>query len=461
MDEWTSLIERDRIERYAESFRQLAEIFREMPEKKERLNEEDIQEIFITVREKVCASCGKKQICWLREQEKTWKLAYGMLQAIEDGQEQISDREREFYRFCIKGRNFREELERGFLRARLNMLWTNRMMENRAAVAGQLQQTAAIIKEIACTAYSAEALQGNLEQKLRLSLRLHRISLKEIGIWKNITGHPEMILTLSCRRGTAQVSLVADILTEEYGRPMVPERDSRVMIGKDWCSIHFVEETRYYMLTGCASEKCSGQASSGDNYAILNSNHGQVIMAISDGMGKGVEASQESQTIIELIEQFLEAGFTAETAVKMIHSSMVLQRSVCRYSTLDLLEINLYQGKSRIMKVGAAATFIRRAHKEVEVIRSTSLPMGVFREADVEMDEVRLENGDMVFLISDGVLDALPPREGENLLKYFISNLTNDNPAQSAQILLDQVLEFCQDGILDDMTILSGGFWRK
>lgn len=160
MDEWTSLIERDRIERYAESFRQLAEIFREMPEKKERLNEEDIQEIFITVREKVCASCGKKQICWLREQEKTWKLAYGMLQAIEDGQEQISDREREFYRFCIKGRNFREELERGFLRARLNMLWTNRMMENRAAVAGQLQQTAAIIKEIACTAYSAEALAG-------------------------------------------------------------------------------------------------------------------------------------------------------------------------------------------------------------------------------------------------------------------------------------------------------------
>ena len=45
MDEWTSLIERDRIERYAESFRQLAEIFREMPEKKERLNEEDIQDI--------------------------------------------------------------------------------------------------------------------------------------------------------------------------------------------------------------------------------------------------------------------------------------------------------------------------------------------------------------------------------------------------------------------------------
>ena len=97
----------------------------------------------------------------------------------------------------------------------------------------------------------------------------------------------------------------------------------------------------------------------------------------------------------------------------------------------------------------------------MEVIRSTSLPMGVFREADVETKEVRLENGDMVFLVSDGVLDALPPGEGEHMMKYFINSLTNDNPAESAQLLLDQVLEFCQDGILDDMTILAGGFWRK
>ena len=49
MDEWTSLIERDRIERYAESFRQLAEIFRHMTEKKDRLSEDDIEEFFVTV----------------------------------------------------------------------------------------------------------------------------------------------------------------------------------------------------------------------------------------------------------------------------------------------------------------------------------------------------------------------------------------------------------------------------
>ena len=460
MDEWTSLIERDRIERYAESFRQLAEIFRQMPEKKERLNEEDIEEIFETVKENICAQCGRKAVCWIREQEKSYRLAYGLLESIEEGTKQISEKEKEFYRFCIRGRTFKEALERGFLRARLNMMWANRMMENRAAVAGQLQQTAQIIREIACTAYRAQPLQGNLERKVKMNLKIHHVTVKDIGIIRNVTGHPEMILSLQCRRSAVPVSLISDILTEVYGIPMVPEKDSRLMVGRDLCSIHFVEETRYYMLTGCASAKCSGQISSGDNYAILNSNHGQVIMAVSDGMGSGVQANQESQTVIELVEQFMEAGFTAETAVKMLHSSMVLERSERQYSTLDLCEVDLYRGKCRLLKLGAAATFIRRKQGVDEMV-STSLPVGMLEEADVEAQQIRLESGDMIFMISDGVLDALPPKEGEKLLMYFMENLTNDNPAESAQILLNQILEFCQDGVPDDMTILAGGFWKK
>lgn len=58
---------------------------------------------------------------------------------------------------------------------------------------------------------------------------------------------------------------------------------------------------------------------------------------------------------------------------------------------------------------------------------------------DVEARQIRLESGDMIFMISDGVLDALPPGEGEKLLMYFIENLTNDNPAESAQNLLEQI----------------------
>ena len=144
----------------------------------------------------------------------------------------------------------------------------------------------------------------------------------------------------------------------------------------------------------------------------------------------------------------------------MLHSSMVLERGVRQYSTLDLCEVDLYRGKCKIWKVGAATTFIRKS-QSVEEITSSSLPMGMLQETEVEAQQIRLENGDMIFIISDGVVDALPSGESEKLLIYFIEHLTNDNPAESAQILLNQILEFCQDGVPDDMTILAGGFWKK
>lgn len=460
MDEWTSMAEKDKIGRYVESFRQLAGLFCHMPDRKEGLNEEDIQDIFEMTKEKVCASCGRRQVCWIREAEKTWRLAYGLLMAVEDGRDAVSEKERDFYRYCVKGRSFREELEHGFSRARLNMLWSNRMLENRAAVGQQLQETAQIIEEIACTVYEAREPMGDLEKRVKMHLRMHRVNVKDMGLMKNIAGHPEVILTMSCWGSSVAVREIAEVLSEVYGRYMVPLRDSRLTIGKEPCAVHFVEETKYYMLTGSAMEKSSGQISSGDNFAVLNSNHGQVVMAISDGMGSGVRANQESQTVIELLEQFLEAGFSAETAVKMIHSAMVLQNGMMQYSTLDICEVDLYRGVCKMLKIGASATFIKRG-KEVEAVHSTSLPVGMLQQADIERTTEKLKDGDCIVMISDGVLEVLPEKDGEELLKYFVRELTTDNPAQSAQILMKQVLEFCQERIPDDMTILVGGFWRK
>lgn len=461
MGEWAKAAEKDRILRYVESFQRLAEIFQYMPTRKEGLSEEDIQDIYETVRTTVCSSCGRRRDCWGRDAEKTWRLSYEMLMQVEEGENLASDREKKFFQHCVKARTFKEELKNCFYRAKLNLMWSNRMLENRAAVGEQLQETAQIIEEIACTVYDAKTGEEELERKVRTRLRFHRVSVKDLRILHGAWGHPEVIMTMYTGKGhCVAVREIAAVLSEIYGCPMVAARDSRLTVGKERCTIHFVEETHYYMLTGMAGEACRGQSASGDNFGFLTGNHGQVIMSLSDGMGTGVKASKESQAVIELLEQFLDAGFSAETAVKMINSSMVLQRGMQRFSTLDICNINLYNGQCTLLKIGAAATFIRR-NGWVETITSTSLPMGVLQEVDFEETTKKLEPGDMILMVSDGVLDALPREESEELLKYLILHITTSNPAEFAHLLLEQVMEFGENGPQDDMTILAGGFWKK
>ncbi|MDO4522053.1 MAG: SpoIIE family protein phosphatase [Eubacteriales bacterium] len=461
MGEWMKLAEKDRVERYVESFRRLADIFQQMPSRKEYLEEEDILDIFENLRQGVCADCGRRGACWGKYAEKTEQIVCGLLGEIEEDRKDATDMDKLLYRQCIKGRSVKEELKNSFFQAKLNMLWSNRMLENRAAVAEQLSQTAGILEEIACAVFDAGESEKRLEQRLKFHLHLHRVIVKDLRILNRAQGHPEIILTILAVRGCCvSVKEVGRLLSQFFGRRIVPERDSRVTVGREACTIHFVEETAYYMITGAAMEICDGQTTSGDNFAVSNGNHGRVILSLSDGMGCGVEAGRESQTVIELLEQFLDAGFSTETAVKMINSSMVLQRGMRTFSTLDICQIDLYDARCRVLKIGASTTFIRRKDY-VEVLTSASLPVGVLQEPDYESSVRALEDGDLVVMVTDGVMDALPDRESEELMKYLIMRLPSENPAKAARRLLDEVLGFCEEGAKDDMTILTGGFWKK
>ena len=95
-------------------------------------------------------------------------------------------------------------------------------------------------------------------------------------------------------------------------------------------------------------------------------------MCLSDGMGSGMDACRESEIVVELLEQFLESGFSQETAARMVNSALVLNGREGMFSTVDICAVDLYTGICEFLKAGAAATFIRRDHW-VEAISSESL----------------------------------------------------------------------------------------
>ena len=175
-------------------------------------------------------------------------------------------------------------------------------------------------------------------------------------------------------------------------------------------------------------------------------------------MGAGETAHRESAMVVEILEELLEAGFPKETAFQMLNTALVLGREEVRFSTIDACIFDLYSGKCEIVKAGASTTFIKRGN-QIEGIRSTSLPLGVV--AKLELDQVTLDlaDSDMLIMVTDGVMDALPVGEQDLLMKMIIEGIHSQNPKEVAHHVLEQVLACSGEVPLDDMTVLVVSIW--
>ena len=100
----------------------------------------------------------------------------------------------------------------------------------------------------------------------------------------------------------------------------------------------------------------------------------------------------------------------------MINTTLATGREEIHYSTVDLSVFDLYSGECEIVKAGASSTFIKKKDC-VEHLSSTSLPIGVVHHIEIDSVRRKLEDGDFVIMVTDGILDALPVGEQDNCLK--------------------------------------------
>ena len=73
----------------------------------------------------------------------------------------------------------------------------------------------------------------------------------------------------------------------------------------------------------------------------------------------GWRPAERAREVVELLEQFLESGFSQETAAKMVNSALVMKGQDGMFSTVDICAVDLYTGICNFLKAGACATFIK------------------------------------------------------------------------------------------------------
>ena len=243
-------------------------------------------------------------------------------------------------------------------------------------------------------------------------------------------------------------------------KPVRLGKDCKRSLTREGAFVTVFEDTKYYGLQGIATEKKNGSPVSGDNISFFAMDDGNYHICLSDGMGSGARAKQESEMVVDLLQKFIEAGFQKETAIKLMNSAMVLQGENDIFSTLDYAVIDMYTGSLELIKIGGAATFIKRG-QEVECIDQGTLPAGVDVRMEIESTKRQLQNGDFLVMVTDGVIEYLHVRNPKEVLSDIIAMIRTDNAGALAEAILEQVLLRTGGYAMDDMTILVTGIWEK
>lgn len=197
---------------------------------------------------------------------------------------------------------------------------------------------------------------------------------------------------------------------------------------------------------GIAERTKNGENVSGDNKIVLAPSPSKRIFALCDGMGSGENAHKSSADTVNMIENFYRAGFDNSLILSLVNRNML----VCAddvYSTVDVAVVDTATGGVDIIKLGAASGFIVRKDM-IEVIKSSSPPVGIVEKVTPITEKFQLYDGDIVLIASDGVVDAL----GEKGVIQSIERLKTNNP----QTLSDGIL---RDAISlkspDDCTVMA------
>lgn len=450
------------IEKFADSLKQLSHTFLKLEEKKKTFSNEEIQEMFERVKEKVCDNCEKCAWCWGENFVHTYQMGYEILSAVDSyGNDLNTETQRKLQQRCISAPKFLREMLEAFHKAKQNMMWINRIAQSREGCAVQMDTFADMIRSTAKELEDSMFTDERLEKKISVHLRRKGIRVLYINFFMNREGKYEVHITGRAMQNECVTTkeLVAGV-SEVMGRRFVLDGAHCQMLGKEYSTVVCMEGPSYHTLQGVARIGKGCSQISGDNFMMLELPGGRQGVALSDGMGSGEKACRESTLVIELLEELLEAGFPEKTAIQMINTTLVMGREDIHFSTIDMSVFDLYSGVCEIIKAGASSTFIKHGGK-VEHLSSTSLPIGVLHTIEIDSVERRLCSGDFVIMVTDGVLDALPVGEQDILLETIIQGTSINNPKEMAHHILEQVLNWTGEAPLDDMTVLAVGIWES
>ena len=196
----------------------------------------------------------------------------------------------------------------------------------------------------------------------------------------------------------------------------------------------------------------------GDFYDVVDGLDGKITAVIGDVSGKGVPAALLMSRISSDFRRLAREGSSPQALLGMLNQATGEHAPDDSFATAVVIRIDAARRKLSVANAGHVHPLIRRADGTVEEIGVASgLPLGMMPNQSYAQAEYNLAPGDIVLLMTDGVVEALD-HDGDRLGEGELRRLVGSAPADAGAIhgrILAAVREDLRAGAGDDLTLLG------
>ena len=433
-----------RVRQLGEAYGDLVALVRENVE--QPCNDENIARVFDRAADAVCVRCRSKNRCWNAEYLDTLSAMNDATHSMqENGTLRAEDLPAHFRERCEGLPAFVSAVNSELRAVYFRRQFRKRLEENRSVAWGQYEQIAHVLAGVSEELGSANGSDPAAEQRLGRFLRSLDVDA-ETAVFRDGSGRLHV--------GIESSNLKALTKDEDYLEKLSHVLNVRLCqpeaLTDGGSRLTLLEAEPLAVSVGVAAMKKRGEQVSGDRGSYFKTDAGVLCVLLSDGMGTGDQAAQDSARVVSILEKFLRSGVDPAEAMKILNSVMLLQGGdTWGYATVDLMCVDLFSGETCFYKYGAAPSFVKSG-KTVRRVQGETLAPGLPGADGIAPDTVRmrLKPGSFAVIASDGVL----AEQEDAWLKALLMDEPRDMKALARTVLRSAEKLY---GASDDMTVLT------
>lgn len=412
-----------------------------------KINSPDFKTVLSRIENEACSGCSLRIHCWETKNESTLDAILALTKAVRSGETSPESFLSEEFRVrCLRVPKVCTCVYKYYSEYAASIAAEKRIEEVRSVVTDQFAGISAMLCSLSREFDTDERYDTVAAARIVGALKNIDIIASECGV--KIDKYDRMTVDISIKNAGSVVLNRADIMQtlciscdRDFDPPCITMSGNTAYLTAS-------EHARFTADIGVNQIGSNGNVICGDTYDYFFDGKGKLIIILSDGMGTGGRAAVDSAMASGLMSRLIKAGFDFDAALKILNSAMLFKSTDESLATLDIVSIDLFTGKTELLKAGAAPTIVRRSGRASKA-QSTSLPAGILRGISFDKATITLKSKDIVVMLSDGAVT-----EGTDWINEEIESFSGDN----AQALAERISKCAKrrrtDKKEDDITAL-------